>query len=81
MVAKTTIRGFKTGENSHEKTWKWLRKKNFYRETESLLIAAKIIAIKTNYIKARLNNTRQNSKSNSYGDRDEKIIHMITECS
>ena len=25
---------------SHEKTWTWVRKRNFKRETESLLIAA-----------------------------------------
>ena len=37
---------------SHDKTWTWLRKGNFKRETESLLIAAKNIAKRTNHIKA-----------------------------
>ena len=36
---------------SHEKTWTWLRKGNFKRETESLLIAAHNNAIRTNHIK------------------------------
>ena len=39
---------------SHEKTWTLLRKGNFKRETESLLIAAQNNVIRTNHIKARL---------------------------
>ena len=38
---------------SHDKTWTWLRKGNFKRETESLLIAAQDNAVRTNHIKAR----------------------------
>ena len=44
---------------SHEKTWTWLRKGNFQRETESLLIAAQNNAIRTNHIKARISKTQQ----------------------
>ena len=47
---------------SHQKTWTWLRKGNFKRETESLLIAAQVNAIRTNRIKARIDKTQQNSK-------------------
>ena len=46
---------------SHDKTWIWLRKGNFKREAESLLIAAQNNAIKTNHIKARIDKTQQNS--------------------
>ena len=42
---------------SHEKTWMWLRKGNFKREKESLLIAAQNNAIRTNQIKVRINKT------------------------
>ena len=42
---------------SHEKTRTWLRKGNFKRETESLLIAAQNDAIRTNQIKARIDKT------------------------
>ena len=38
---------------SHNKTWTWLRKGNFKRETESLQIAAQNNAVRTN-IKARI---------------------------
>ena len=66
---------------SHQKTWTWLRKGNFKRETESLLIAAQDDAIRTNNIKARIDKTQQNSKCRLCGDRDETINHIISECS
>ena len=55
----------------------WLRKGNFKRETESLLIAAQNNAIRTNLIKARIDKTRQNSKCRLCGDSDETINHII----
>ena len=42
---------------SHDKTWTWLRKGNFKRETEALLITAQNNAIRTNHIKARIDKT------------------------
>ena len=66
---------------SHDKTWIWLRKRNFKRETESLLIATQDIAVRTNHIKARIDKTQQNSKCRLCGDRDETINHIISECS
>ena len=66
---------------SHDKTWTWLRKGSFKRETESLLIAAQDNAIRTNHIKARIDKTQQNSKCRLCGDRDETINHIISECS
>ena len=66
---------------SHQKTWTWLRKGIYKRETESLLIAAQNNAIKTNHIKTRKGKTQQNSKCRLCGDRDETINHIISECS
>ena len=43
---------------SHEKTWTWLRKGNFKRETESLLIAAQNNAVRTNHMKVRIDATK-----------------------
>ena len=60
---------------SHEKTWTWLKKGNFKKETESLLI------VRSNYIKAKIDKTQQNSKCRLCGDRDETINHIINECS
>ena len=66
---------------SHDKTWTWLRKGNFKRETESLLIAAQNNPIRTNHIKAGIVKTQQNSKCRLCSDRDETINHIISECS
>ena len=66
---------------SRDRTWTWLRKGNFKRETESLLMAAQNSAIRTNHIKARTDKTQQNSKCRLCCDRDETINHIISECS
>ena len=57
----------------------WPRKGNPKRETESLLIAAQNNAIRTNHIKERIDKTQLNSRCWLCGDRDETIIHMISE--
>ena len=44
---------------SHDKTWAWLRKGNFKRETESLLIAVQDNAVKTNHIKVSRDGSRR----------------------
>ena len=66
---------------SLDKTSSWLRKRNFKREKESLLIATQNNAVRTNHIKARIDKTLQNSKCRLWGDRDETINHIISECS
>ena len=49
-----------TNEISHtQKNWIWLKKGNLKRETWSLLIATQNNAIRTNYIKARIDKTQQ----------------------
>ena len=65
---------------SHEKTWIWLGKGNFKRETESLQIAAQDNAVRTVHINARRDKTQQNSKCRVCGDREETIYHIISEC-
>ena len=57
-----------------------LRKGNPKRETESLLIAVHNYVIRTNHIEARIDKTQQNSKCRLWGDRDETIIHIKSEC-
>ena len=65
----------------HDKTWTWLRKGNFKRETESLLIETQDNAIRTNHIKARIDKSQQNNKCRLCGDRDESINHILSESS
>ena len=49
---------------------------NHKRETKFLQIAAQKHPIRTNYIKARINNLQQNSKFRLCSDRDETISHI-----
>ena len=65
---------------SHEKSWTWLKKGNFKRETESIQIAVQNTAIRSNQIKARIDKTQQENKCNLRGDRDESINNIISEC-
>ena len=51
------------------------------KRKQNLLIAAENNAVRTNHIKARIDKTQQNSKCRIYGDRDEIINHIISECS
>ena len=83
IIMKQLYGRFKRLKNniSHQKTWTWLRKGNFKRETESPQIAAQDNAIRTNHIKARIDKTQQNSKCRLCGDRDLTINHIISECS
>ena len=87
----TTTRKQKWGKNnsmdafndniSRQKTWTCLRKRNFKRETESLLIEAQDNVIRTNHIKARIDKRQQNTKYRLCSDRVETINHIISECS
>ena len=65
---------------AHEVIWTRLRRWNLKIETEYHLIAA-LNAIKTNYIKVKIDNTQQNNESRLFGGRDETINHIISECS
>ena len=69
-----------TNNISLEKTWTWLRKGNFKRETESLLIATRNNVVRIKHIKAGIDKTQQNSEYRLCGDRDETINHIISEC-
>ena len=60
-----------------EKTWTWLRKGNFERETKSIPIAAQNNDIRTIYFKTRIDKTKQNGKCRLCGKRYETINHII----
>ena len=80
----TTTRKQKWGKNNSMaalNVWTWVRKGNLKRRTESLQIAVKKNALRTNHIKARIDKPQQNSKCRLCGDRDETINHIISECS
>ena len=72
---------WQTSDISHKKMWTWLRKGDLYRETKSLQLAAWNDAIRTNYIKARIDKMQQNSRFRLCSERDKTINYILSECS
>ena len=61
-------------------SWAWLRNGTLKRETESLITAAQDQCIRTNYIKARIDKTLENSLCRMCGQKEETVMHIICEC-
>ena len=72
-----------TDDIAGEDRWVWLKQGNLKRETESLILAAQEQAIRTNVIKAKIDNTQEQSKCRMCGEKDETVNHLISvsECS
>ena len=75
---------FKRQTNQRNLTWEVLdiyKKRIFKRESEPSLITATYNAIRTNYVKVKIDKPQQNNKCKLCIDRDKTINHMISECS
>ena len=48
---------WQTNKMSHKKTWTWVGEGNFKKEMKSLLIVAQNNAIRTKYVKAKIDQT------------------------
>ena len=53
-------------------------KRSLKRKTDSLLTIAQNNAIRTKYIKAKMDNTQQNSKFSPFDKKDKAINQVIT---
>ena len=51
------------------------------KEIQSLLIAVQNNAIRSNYVKAKIDKAQQNSRHRLCDDKDETINYIISECS
>ena len=60
-------------------SWAWIRNGTLKRETESLITAAQDQCIRTNYIKAWIDKTQENSLCRMCGQREETVMHIICE--
>ena len=60
------------------KTWTSV-KREIFREKMNLF-SAQNNAIRTNYVKTRIDKTQQNGRCRLWGDRDEAINYIISEC-
>ena len=69
-----------TDDEAGKERWMWLKGTGTKRETESLIIAAQEQAIRTNVIKAKIDNTQEESKCRMCGKADETVNHILSEC-
>ena len=58
----------------------WLIGGTLKRETESLITAAQDQCIRTNYFKARIDKSEENSLFCMCGQKEETVMHIICEC-
>ena len=69
-----------TDSEAGKERWMWLKGTGLKRETESLILAAQEQAIRTNVIKAKIDNTQEESKCRMCGKVDETVNHIVSEC-
>ena len=70
-----------TEDQSNEETWTWLKQGSLKRETEALIIAAQDQAIRTNYIKAKIDKSQTDAKCRMCRDKNETVSHILSGCS
>ena len=57
------------------------KKKSLKRTTEGLIMAAQKQAIRTNNTKAKIDKTQENSKCRMCGKAEQRVNHVLSECS
>ena len=67
-------------DEAGKERWMWLKGTGIKRETESLILAAQEQAIRTNVIKAKIDNTQEEIKCRMCGKVDETVNHIVSEC-
>ena len=63
-----------------DNNWDWVKDGTLKRTTESLVFAAQEQAIRTNYIKSKIDKTQDQSQCRMCGSADETINHVLSEC-
>ena len=62
-------------------TWEWMRKADLKVGTEALICAAQEQALRTNYVKFRIDKTADSPLCRLCGEKGESISHIVSECS
>ena len=70
-----------TKENSAKETWQWIKRGSLKRETESLIISAYDQALRTNYRKAKIEKSTNESSCRLCKEKEETVSHIVSECS
>ena len=63
-----------------EKRWLWMTKSDLKPETEALICAAQEQALRTNYIKHRIDHTAESDKCRICGEKGETVWHITSQC-
>ena len=66
--------------HNENKKWKWFRKGELKRETESLLCAAQEQSIRTNSVKYSNDKTSETPRCRLYNENVESVTHIISTC-
>ena len=61
-------------------SWDWIRTGELKKETEGLIFATQDQALKTNTVKARIENQIVSSKCRMCGSHDETVQHILCSC-
>ena len=69
-----------TNEEDKSKKWLWLSKSDLKPETESLICAAQEQALRTNYIKHRIDKSTEDEMCRMCGKKGETVWHLVSEC-
>lgn len=67
-------------EIDKELSWKWVAQSDLKVQTEATIFAAQEQALRTNYIKHRIDKTSENPMCRMCGERGETVQHIICEC-
>ena len=62
-------------------SWNWIRTGELKRETEGLIFASQDQALRTNAVKARIENQNASYKCRMCGSHDETVQHILCSCS
>ena len=61
-------------------SWNWIRTGELKKETEGLIVAAQDQALRTNAVKARIENQNVSSKCRMCGSHDETVQPILCSC-
>ena len=61
-------------------SWNWIRTGELKKETEGLFFAVQDQALRTNAVKARIENQNVSSKCRTCGSQDETVQHILCSC-
>ena len=61
-----------------DRTWQWLSKSDFKIRTEAQLCAAQEEAIRTNFVKHRIDKTSESPLRRLCGKKGESLQHLVT---